>query len=516
METKKHNDLLDFMRWLSAQAEIDLRDGYIHKIYDRIRNHVRETAKIFLICALLVVVLFFGYTVVASVEYNFVSNGGAPSPLYWAFFAFFLLGFLVVAAIFTLVALRVGVYSVGFPLAKSVGLSSVNFIYTIASAVVPDLIEDFLGTEKIEKLIAEAKASQDLEKIAAQASSKYAKIPAWTLAISFLFVVFMPLSFYANPTTVLACLLGVVTMLWMVYGWDSGIFWRYVIESALFYIVGGYLAFHIVLRPTLSYAGLWDDVIDSAFFPFAIAAIVIGGLLFIIWNTSRRYNRGYRDAVLVTSPSVATATVASGLGGVVKWALILGVVIILFTSLIGGVGYVISLAANAMSNTSSDFQPPSRTATVSNASRPPKNVPTKRNADSGPSMADKAIARLKSVKAGDRFTFQVSAKSFLDTGLDITNHQVRIQVTGGEWKNHPNSGLNDGAGRGTQADQANLIYTGAPLSSLIGNTDSGYFLVGNDYEGSPGAGRLRLGINDKEGTYQDNVGTLSVTIEILS
>ncbi len=415
----KHHDVLDFMRWLSAQAEIDLRAGYTHKIYERISGHVRETAKIFLICALLTIVLFLGYTALACFEYNVISHGGAPSVVFQGFFFLILLGFLLIAAIFTLVALRVGVYSLGIRLTKSVGLSSINLIYTVASAVVPDLIEDFLGTEKIEQLIEEAKASEDLEKIAAKINSTYAKIPAWTLAISFLFVVFMPLSFYANPIIVLTCLFGIVTMLWMVYGWDSGIFWRYVIESALFYIVGGYLAFHIVLSPTLTYAGLWDDVTQSVIFPFAIAAIVIGGLLFIIWNTSRRYNRIYTDTVLVTSPSitpsVATAAVGSGfLGGTVKLVVALVLVVIVISTVIGAAGYIFSLAANAMSNTSSDFQPPSRTAAASNPSRPARNVPAKRSSGGTsftvPQSSRSGVATI-TVKAGDTIEIDPSGKA---------------------------------------------------------------------------------------------------------
>ena len=138
--------------------------------------------------------------------------------------------------------------------------------------------------------------------------------------------------------------------------------------------------------------------------------------------------------------------------------------------------------------------------------------------EDGGSMTDVTSSKMASnkVSVGQKFNYQVSALSFLDTGLDVTGHCVSIRVIGGQWKNHPNSGFNSGEGRGPYDEQLMLTVPTAPLSSLVGKTNSGSFYIGNSYQGNPGKGILRIGINDKEGYYEDNTGSLSVEIEILS
>lgn len=101
-----------------------------------------------------------------------------------------------------------------------------------------------------------------------------------------------------------------------------------------------------------------------------------------------------------------------------------------------------------------------------------------------------------------------------DTNIDVTGKQVTIRYNSGQWRNHPTSGYNDGVGRGPYAEQNTLIVPNAPLSSLVGKTNGGTFYVGNQYQGKPGNGKLYLGINDKNGRYDDNDGMLTVTVTV--
>lgn len=112
-------------------------------------------------------------------------------------------------------------------------------------------------------------------------------------------------------------------------------------------------------------------------------------------------------------------------------------------------------------------------------------------------------------------TFSVPATTlWYNTGLNVTGKHFRIRVVGGRWKNHPNSGYNAGEGRSPYAEKNQLIVPAGDLSALVGKTNHGTFVVGNYYTGT-GSGTLYLSINDKEGYYDDNSGSLTVIVEFL-
>jgi hypothetical protein len=102
---------------------------------------------------------------------------------------------------------------------------------------------------------------------------------------------------------------------------------------------------------------------------------------------------------------------------------------------------------------------------------------------------------------------------WFDTGIDITG-KVHIEYESGEWRNHPNSGTNDGRGRWPFDGKSKLIIPSGELSQLIGKVNSRLFIVGNSYQGSPGVGRLYLSINDLPGHFNDNSGSLRVVITL--
>ncbi len=105
-------------------------------------------------------------------------------------------------------------------------------------------------------------------------------------------------------------------------------------------------------------------------------------------------------------------------------------------------------------------------------------------------------------------------KMWVDTGIDVTDRNVRIEYESGQWRNSPTSGWNDGNGRRPYDEQHRLIVPSADLSSLVGKTNENTFFVGNAYEGFAGSGRLYLSINDIAGYFNDNAGVLYVTVSV--
>ena len=112
-------------------------------------------------------------------------------------------------------------------------------------------------------------------------------------------------------------------------------------------------------------------------------------------------------------------------------------------------------------------------------------------------------------------TITLDAKRmWTDTGLNVTGKLVRIKYESGQWQNHPTSGWNKGDGLSPYNEKHRLIVPSGELASLVGKTDSGVFSVGTFYEGRAGSGRLFLSMNDISGYFNDNSGSLTVTINI--
>jgi hypothetical protein len=110
-------------------------------------------------------------------------------------------------------------------------------------------------------------------------------------------------------------------------------------------------------------------------------------------------------------------------------------------------------------------------------------------------------------------TITVDAKKqYTDTGIDLKAGQVvSITYNSGTWSNTNDSGSIWSDANGGGRWPGTIIASGN-FRALIGYTSNGPFVVGNNYNGNPGPGRLKLGMNDKEGTFYDNAGSLTVTV----
>jgi hypothetical protein len=113
-------------------------------------------------------------------------------------------------------------------------------------------------------------------------------------------------------------------------------------------------------------------------------------------------------------------------------------------------------------------------------------------------------------------TVLVNARTmWVDTGIDVTGKRVRIRYESGQWRNHPTSAWNTGDGLSPYEEQHLLIVPRGALAALVGKTNKGAFPVGTSYEGAAGSGRLYLSMNDLSGYFNDNEGSLTVTVSVL-
>jgi len=103
---------------------------------------------------------------------------------------------------------------------------------------------------------------------------------------------------------------------------------------------------------------------------------------------------------------------------------------------------------------------------------------------------------------------------WIDTGVDTTGKVVTIRYIAGTWSNGgPKDQMlwSDATGGGSWP---NLIVPGVPIRALVGKTDEGNFFVGNFHEIRDAHGHLKLSMNDTAGTFDDNQGSLTVSITV--
>jgi hypothetical protein len=110
---------------------------------------------------------------------------------------------------------------------------------------------------------------------------------------------------------------------------------------------------------------------------------------------------------------------------------------------------------------------------------------------------------------------------WFDTGVDVTNKTIQIKYQSGTWSNDgAESNFCDGEGFIPEGKDfrdviPKLLVTNAPLGALVGRTSGEPFFVGNTYEDRPGEGRLFLSINDKPDSFDDNAGSLRISLSVL-
>lgn len=135
---------------------------------------------------------------------------------------------------------------------------------------------------------------------------------------------------------------------------------------------------------------------------------------------------------------------------------------------------------------------------------------------SGTSAPPSTPSVAREVKQPETKTITIdSRRMWVDTGIDVTGKRVRITYESGQWRNHPTAAWNTGNGVSPYEDQHLLIVPRGALAALVGKTNSGTFPIGTFYEGTAGSGRLYLSINDKSGYFNDNAGSITVTISVL-
>ena len=105
-------------------------------------------------------------------------------------------------------------------------------------------------------------------------------------------------------------------------------------------------------------------------------------------------------------------------------------------------------------------------------------------------------------------------KMWVDTGIEVAGRRVRILYKSGQWRNHPTSPWNVGDGLGPYENQHSLIVPNGALAALVGKTNGGTFPVGTFYEGGSDSGRLYLSMNDLSGYFDDNAGSITVTVTL--
>lgn len=133
-----------------------------------------------------------------------------------------------------------------------------------------------------------------------------------------------------------------------------------------------------------------------------------------------------------------------------------------------------------------------------------------------------AISSCSPPRSHQKIVLDIPARTmWVDTGLDVTNKTIQIKYESGTWSNDgAESHFCDGEGfipEGTDFRDVipKLLVQNAPLGALVGRTNGQPFFVGNTYEDRPGEGRLFLSINDKPDSFDDNAGSVRISVSVL-
>jgi hypothetical protein len=133
-----------------------------------------------------------------------------------------------------------------------------------------------------------------------------------------------------------------------------------------------------------------------------------------------------------------------------------------------------------------------------------------------------SVSSCSQSRSHQKVVLEIPAQTrWFDTGLDVTNKTIQIKYESGTWSNDGDeSHFCDGEGFIPETSDfrdviPKLLVTNAPLGSLVGRTNGEPFFVGNTYEDRPGEGHLFLSINEKPDSFDDNAGSVRITVSIL-
>lgn len=273
--TVKQNNVADFSEWIGLETE-----ELVRKYGTPIMSHIMVTSKIALFWVLALLASTIIYIFAASLEFYVNPHAASNSVLYnlvWGVMVFILI---ISTVMLTLSSIRVGMYSASLAIFKSLSIFVLKVSYSIASAMIPDVVENIFDKDKkIEKLLEDASDKDAKNKVAENLIRGYLSMVAWALFVSWL-VLILPLGVFAHPLYVLMGLVGGLILIYQVFGFDTEPFWYGLLQQASMYTAAGFIVYYLGVLPFLNWTGVFEGWGPSGYartaFWFVVTVISLG------------------------------------------------------------------------------------------------------------------------------------------------------------------------------------------------------------------------------------------------
>ncbi len=250
---EKDGGIGDVLRWLRLKSEDDLYDYGVSLV-----NHFNETWKMAVLWIAVLSLLTIVYIFAAAYEFNNHSSAGTHSDVYNVIYVVSVIILMIATIMLTLTSARVGIYSAAMMLFEGVTLAIVDVMYSIVSAVTPDLIEKALDkNEVLKNRIKEAVDNKTLTKLAKDIIQGYLSAMAWALFIPWL-VLALPLAVFENPTVVFMSIIAIALLIYMVLAWSDDGFWYPLMKEGAKYAAAGYIIIYLVVVPIAKQTGIFE------------------------------------------------------------------------------------------------------------------------------------------------------------------------------------------------------------------------------------------------------------------
>lgn len=274
IEVKKNN-VADFSEWIGLETE-----ELVRKYGTPIMSHILVTSKIALFWVLALLASTIIYIFAASLEFYVNSHADTNSGLYNLVWGTVVLILIASTVMLTLSSIRVGMYSASLAIFKSLSVFVLKVSYSIASAMIPDVVENLFDKDKkIEKLLEEAGDKDAKNKIAENLIRGYLSGVAWTLFVSWL-VLILPLGVFSHPLYVLMGLVAGLILIYQVFGFDTEPFWYGLLQQASMYTAAGFIVYYLAVLPFLNWTGVFEGWGPSGYartaFWFVVTVISLG------------------------------------------------------------------------------------------------------------------------------------------------------------------------------------------------------------------------------------------------
>lgn len=303
--TVKQNNVADFSEWIGLETE-----ELVRKYGTPIMSHIMVTSKIALFWVIALLASTIIYIFAASIEFYVNPHSVTNSVLYNLVWGIMVLILVVSTVMLTLSSIRVGMYSASLAIFKSLSMFVLKASYSIASSMIPDMVENLFDKDKkIEKLLEEASDKDAKNKVAENLIRGYLSMIAWALFISWAFLI-LPLAVFANPLYVFMGLVAVLILIYQVFGFDSEPFWYGLLQQASMYTAAGFIVYFMAVLPFLNWTGVFEGWGPSGYartaFWFVIAVISLG---IAFMGSKIEPNKHGNKNISFNGPSVAGAAV---------------------------------------------------------------------------------------------------------------------------------------------------------------------------------------------------------------